>query len=135
MESSINSDRSMIGMRGHRMSPRMSAICRSSPRSCYLAATLGWEGDIREGPFTTMLRDPDDRGGSSTRAIAFKQDNNGVTFVAVHSALHWLFREYGGSAVVTWHPPIRPPPVMATHDRIIALERPRCRGIAGAIGV
>lgn len=45
------------------------------------ARLIGWEGDIREGPFVSMLP-PDGAGSRSLFIVAWKQDNNGTSFVA-----------------------------------------------------
>ena len=55
------------------------------------ARELHWEGDIRpgEGPFVTML--PSAEPGVTTPfIIAWKQDNNGMTFIASPFRLPWL---------------------------------------------
>lgn len=51
-----------------------------------LAPELGWEGDIREGPYVFLL--PHD--GNCEIGIAWKQENNGTTFVFAPVALPWL---------------------------------------------
>jgi hypothetical protein len=85
---------------------------REFAEACYLASRLGWEGDINQGPFiTAMLRPSGDRSGGA-RAIAFKQHNNGATFVATYCTMPWLFREYGGDSFVIWSAPVRSPPVI-----------------------
>jgi hypothetical protein len=53
-----------------------------------LARRLGWEGDCREGPYVTVI--PGNGGGPCPFIIAWKQDNNGTTFVASPVALPWL---------------------------------------------
>lgn len=62
-----------------------------------MAREIGWEGDIRsgEGPFWIPL--PCDT-GSWTFAIAWKQDNNGETFVASPFQLTWL--HHGAASLV-----------------------------------
>lgn len=54
-----------------------------------LARRIGWEGDIREGPYVSMLPnagcDPE-----CSVLIAWKQDNNGTTFIASPYRLPWL---------------------------------------------
>jgi hypothetical protein len=54
-----------------------------------LGRQVGWEGDIREGPYVSMLPNP---GGDPQCSvlIAWKQDNNGTTFVASPYRLPWL---------------------------------------------
>jgi hypothetical protein len=56
------------------------------------AAEAGWEGDIRNwrnGPFVAPL--PVNYGDGTIRyMIAWKQDNNGTTFVASPFPLPWL---------------------------------------------
>lgn len=55
-----------------------------------LARRAGWEGDIREGPYVTVV--PQDPGMSALPPviIGWKQDNNGTTFVASPFPLPWL---------------------------------------------
>jgi hypothetical protein len=53
-----------------------------------LARGLGWDGDIREGPYVTALPNPDS--GCSDIIVAWKQDNNGTTFIASPRLLPWL---------------------------------------------
>lgn len=53
-----------------------------------LAEMLGWEGDIRQGPYVTVLPVVD--GWVSPVIVAWKQDNNGTTFVASPYELSWL---------------------------------------------
>ena len=43
------------------------------------AKSVGWEGDIREGPYVTGL--PSDSGEVYVM-LGWKQDNNGTTFIA-----------------------------------------------------
>ena len=59
---------------------------------------LGWEGDIRKGsgPFISLI--PSKDGCSGEIIIAWKQDNNGQTFVASPYALPWL-----ASRKEDWH--------------------------------
>lgn len=52
-----------------------------------LAKAAGWEGDMREGPYVTFL--PNNDNGVAC-VIAWKQDNNGSTFVASPYQLPWL---------------------------------------------
>lgn len=52
-----------------------------------LAKAAGWEGDMREGPFVSMLPNQDN---TVSYVIAWKQDNNGSTFVASPYQLQWL---------------------------------------------
>ena len=47
---------------------------------------LGWEGDVREGPYYFGL--PTEH--ELTFGYALKQDNNGTTFVAAPFPLPWL---------------------------------------------
>jgi hypothetical protein len=52
-----------------------------------LAQKAGWEGDMRQGPFIGGLpMDLDD----ARYCLAWKQDNNGTTFVAAPVELPWL---------------------------------------------
>lgn len=52
-----------------------------------LAKVAGWEGDMREGPYITVLPNNDN---TVACVIAWKQDNNGETFVASPYQLPWL---------------------------------------------
>lgn len=53
------------------------------------AKALGWEGDMSEGPYVTMI--PNVEGGNYPDFIvAWKQSNNGTTFVASPYHLPWL---------------------------------------------
>jgi hypothetical protein len=54
-----------------------------------LATRIGWEGDFRNGPFISAM--PAEHGnGYSEFLIAWKQDNNGTTFIASPFPLLWL---------------------------------------------
>lgn len=67
-------------------------------RAQALAKEVGWEGDIRTGPYVTILPVPSDESSDCPVVIAWKQDNNGTTFVASPYPLFWLnSREYYGS--------------------------------------
>jgi hypothetical protein len=57
-----------------------------------MALEAGWEGDIRHGsgPFVCPLPDGD---CGSEYLIAWKQDNNGSTFIASPFCLPWLKRD------------------------------------------
>ncbi|MBF0371611.1 MAG: hypothetical protein HQL52_19415 [Magnetococcales bacterium] len=58
-------------------------------RATQLALRLGWEGDFRKGPFISAI--PAEHGeGHSEFLIAWKQDNNGITFIASPFPLPWL---------------------------------------------
>ena len=54
-----------------------------------LAKKVGWEGDIREGPFIAGLP-THDTGDDGHFMIAWKQDNNGDTFVVSPYKLPWI---------------------------------------------
>ncbi|MQX81527.1 hypothetical protein GHK80_36980 [Sinorhizobium medicae] len=56
-----------------------------------IAREAGLEGDMRSGPFVSALPN-DDLGSFSDFIIAWKQDNNGATFVASPHELAWLGR-------------------------------------------
>ena len=59
------------------------------------ARKIGWEGDIRSGPFVSGLPTGETADDGHVM-IAWKQDNNGDTFVAAPYRLPWLERgEYG----------------------------------------
>jgi hypothetical protein len=51
-----------------------------------LAHDKGWEGDFRVGPYIFWL--PTETG--FTYAFAFKQDNNGTTFIVSPVQLQWV---------------------------------------------
>ena len=52
-----------------------------------LARAKGWEGDIRQGPFIAGIPTGDHTTGIM---IAWKQHNNGTTFIASPLKLPWL---------------------------------------------
>lgn len=54
-----------------------------------LATLKGWEGDMREGPYVFALP-PSDGYCNFDVGIAFKQDNNGQTYVTSPRPLPWL---------------------------------------------
>ena len=55
-----------------------------------MAVEMGWEGDVREGPYVTVLpRKPGDYWPGYV-VVAWKQDNNGTTFLASPIRLEWL---------------------------------------------
>lgn len=49
---------------------------------------LHWEGDVREGPYVCGL--PTNESGCPEILIAWKQDNNGTTYIATPFAMPWL---------------------------------------------
>jgi hypothetical protein len=53
------------------------------------ARFLGWEGDIREGPYVSILPSYDS-GSESPFLIAWKQDNNGECFIVSPYLLTWM---------------------------------------------
>jgi hypothetical protein len=55
-----------------------------------LAKKAGWDGDIRDGPYVTVLPLPP---GPSPVVIGWKQDNNGNCFIASPYKLPWLGSE------------------------------------------
>ena len=57
------------------------------------ARKLGWEGDISCGPYISALP-VDDPGSPCPIMIAWKQSNNGTTFVASPYELPWLNGKY-----------------------------------------
>ena len=62
-----------------------------------LARRLGWEGDMREGPYIAGF--PGRDGHDDGIIIAWKQDNNGDTFVVSPEQLPWA---------AEWGDPFRP---------------------------
>lgn len=63
-----------------------------------LAARIGWAGDIREGPFVTVLPERPGAGGTAPVVIAWKQDRGGLTFVASPFPLPWIEEAHEGRA-------------------------------------
>ena len=55
-----------------------------------IATDMGWEGDIREGPYVTVIPDQPGNYSDPPILIAWKQDNNGTTFIASPFRLPWL---------------------------------------------
>jgi hypothetical protein len=53
------------------------------------AKKIGWEGDMREGPFVAGLPGRDGEGDGQIM-IAWKQDNNGLTLIVSPYKLPWL---------------------------------------------
>lgn len=53
-----------------------------------LAKKVQFEGDVSFGPYLSVLPDPDSNG--SALLIAWKQSNNGSTFIASPYPLTWL---------------------------------------------
>ena len=70
------------------LSPDASVVRSTFARAQHLAKRLGWEGDIREGPYFAPL--PENDTHPSAFLLAWKQDNNGATFVASPFNLPWL---------------------------------------------
>lgn len=57
-----------------------------------VAQIAGWEGDYRQGPFFSGI--PSESGNcSSETMIGWKQDNNGMTFIASPYRLPWLDKD------------------------------------------
>ena len=54
-----------------------------------LAAEEGWEGDVTEGPYIFALP-PADGYNTFSVGVAWKQDNNGTTYVVSPQPLPWL---------------------------------------------
>ena len=55
----------------------------------HAALMAGWEGDMSDGPYISMLPDDGDPGPCKFM-IAWKQSNNGTTFIASPFELPWL---------------------------------------------
>jgi hypothetical protein len=57
-----------------------------------LATRIGWDGDLREGPYFCPLPESDGwgNGESALFLLAWKMDDNGTTFVASPHRLPWL---------------------------------------------
>lgn len=53
-----------------------------------VAYNVGWEGDIRQGPFLSAL--PIEGGSDSGMMVGWKQDNNGTTFIASSIPLEYM---------------------------------------------
>jgi len=58
-------------------------------QACQLARSIGWEGDFRQGPYVSAIPAGDSECHSEL-LIAWKQDNNGTTFIASPFALPWM---------------------------------------------
>lgn len=57
----------------------------------WLAGRLGWEGDVRQGPYVAVVPNRPDEFWECSVIIGWKQDNNGSTFIASERfALRWL---------------------------------------------
>jgi hypothetical protein len=56
-----------------------------------LARGLGWRGDIRDGPFIAGMPTFEIR-HTSLFLVAWKQDDDGLTFIASPVPLPWLAR-------------------------------------------
>ncbi len=56
-----------------------------------LARKVGWEGDIRTGPYVTVLPFPP---GPPPVVIGWKQSNNGNCFIASPYEMPWLKTEF-----------------------------------------
>jgi len=54
-----------------------------------LASDIGWEGDVTSGPYVSAIpmEDPADSGHV---IVAWKQENNGTTYIASPQPLPWL---------------------------------------------
>ena len=57
----------------------------------HIADKIGWEGDISQGPFITGVAASD--GGDSQIIMAWKQSNDGATFIISPNKLQYLERE------------------------------------------
>lgn len=53
-----------------------------------MARQIHWEGDISNGPYVSALPNPE--GSTSEWLVAWKQSNNGTTFIASRYRLPWL---------------------------------------------
>lgn len=58
-------------------------------QSMEIARSLGWQGDIREGPFVAGVPTFEIR-NTSLFMVAWKQDDDGLTFIASPVRLPWL---------------------------------------------
>jgi hypothetical protein len=63
-------------------------ILQSLQEAMELAQKVGWDGDIREGPFIFLL--PDVEHGEMKFGFIWKQDNDGITFIASPFPLPWV---------------------------------------------
>lgn len=69
----------------------MKEITFKVARAFYLAAKYSnWEGDIREGIYVSAVPDGEESGDTCCLLIAWKQDNNGTTFLYSKKELPWL---------------------------------------------
>ena len=71
---------------------------RAWEQALELGKEAGWEGDIREGPFVSVLPEPPGSYSAVPFLIAWKQDNNGTTFIASPYELPWILNECECSA-------------------------------------
>lgn len=65
-------------------------------RAYELAKHVFWDGDMRDGPYVSGLPDPDEC--CWRFIVAWKQDNNGTTFIASPRRLEWLKDNWWASA-------------------------------------
>jgi hypothetical protein len=75
----------------HRTNPVVTDYVTFTTSAYQLAKEVMWEGDMRDGPYVAGLPDPD--AGGWCFVVAWKQDNNGTTFVASHRELEWLKKD------------------------------------------
>lgn len=76
------------------------------------AASAGWEGDFARGPVVIWL--PDERHATFVWAFAFKQRNNGQTYVISPFELAWLGKAVIRPPVSGVRKPVIPPHVFDT---------------------
>lgn len=63
-----------------------------------VAPLIGWEGDIREGPYFSVLPgNSRDNNVCVPIIMAFKHNNNGTTFIASSYELPWLQEDAMGT--------------------------------------
>lgn len=54
------------------------------------ARVIAWEGDMTAGPYVFFMPDPRDGHRNMLRGYAWKQGNDGLTFVVASEELPWL---------------------------------------------
>jgi hypothetical protein len=82
-------DRCMSNMLEWRRAPEFDRVLRFLFRTMEIARSHGhWEGDVAHGPYISAV--PDSGGLDCALILAWKQSNNGTTYVASQIELPWL---------------------------------------------